>query len=148
VDSSEKYITMCSLAKQIQHKWSYENGDFVYDTIDGDAGVWYWYQKKDVSDCIWLPRQDQLQELCINFYVRIMAVSEYDAFIHLLESYSSWLTGVISRGYQDMDTFEELMLSFAMEIMYDRKWDGENWVKAYEGYEPKEGANLYLNRSY
>ena len=47
-----------------------------------------------------------------------------------------------------MDTFEELMLSFAMEIMYDRKWDGENWVKAHEGYEPKEGVNLHLNRSY
>jgi len=36
VDISEKYIRMCSLAKEIQQKWSYENGDYVYDTIDGD----------------------------------------------------------------------------------------------------------------
>jgi hypothetical protein len=77
-----------------------------------------------------------------------MAVSEYDAFVHLLESYSSWLTDVIRRGYQDMDTFEELMLSFAMEIMYDQKWDGKNWVKVHEGYESKEGVNLDMNQSY
>lgn len=57
---------MCSLAKEIKHKWSYENGDYVYDdTIDGDAGVWYWHYSTDVSDCIWLPCQDQLQDLCI-----------------------------------------------------------------------------------
>ena len=84
MDISEKYIRMCSLAKEIQHKWSYENGDYVYDTIDGDAGVWYWHLSKDISDCVWLPRQDQLQGLCIDFYVRIMDVSGYDAFVRLL----------------------------------------------------------------
>jgi len=148
VDTTEKYIKMCALAKEIQRQWSYQNGDYVYDTIDGDAGVWYWHHSKDVSDCIWLPRQDQLQELCINFYVRIMDVSEYDAFVRLLESYSSWLRDVFLGGRQDVDTFEQLMLSFAMEIMYDRKWNGENWVKAHEGYEPKHGSDLYMNRSY
>jgi hypothetical protein len=146
VDISEKYIRMCSLAKEIQHKWSYENGDYVYDTIDGDAGVWYWHHTKDVGECIWLPKQDQLQELCINFYVRIMAVSEYDAFVRLLESYSSWLRDVHSGGYQDVDTFEQLMLSFAMGIMYDRKWNRENWVKAHKGFEPKPGVSLSVNR--
>jgi hypothetical protein len=148
VDTTEKYIKMCALAKEIQRQWSYQNGDYVYDTIDGDAGVWYWHHSKDVSDCIWLPRQDQLQELCINFYVRIMDVSEYDAFVRLLESYSSWLRDVHSGGYQDVDTFEQLMLSFAMGIMYDRKWNKENWVKAHEGYESKKGMNLHTNRRY
>ncbi len=85
---------MCSLAKEIQLKWSYENGDYIYDTIDDDAGVWYWHHSKDVSDCVWLPRQDQLQELCIDFFIRIMGMSEYEAFIRLLDSYSSWLREV------------------------------------------------------
>jgi hypothetical protein len=148
VDTSEKYIKMCSLAKEIQRQWSYQNGGYVYGTIDGDASVWYWHYSKDVSDYIWLPRQDQLQGLCIKYYVRIMGVSEYDAFVRLLESYSSWLRDVHGRGYQYVDTFEQLMLSFAMEIMYDRKWNRENWVKAHEGYEPKPGSALYMNRSY
>jgi len=30
---------MYGTAKEIQHKWNYENGDYVYDTIDGGAGV-------------------------------------------------------------------------------------------------------------
>lgn len=75
MDISEKYIRMCSLASEIQHIWTYENGDYIYDTIDGDASVWYWHQSKDVSDCVWLPRQDQLQELCIEFLTRIMDMS-------------------------------------------------------------------------
>jgi len=77
-----------------------------------------------------------------------MDVSEYDAFVRLLESYSSWLRDVFLGGRQDVDTFEQLMLSFAMEIMYDRKWNRENWVKAHGGYEPKPGSDLYMNRSY
>ena len=28
MDISEKYTRMCALAKEIQHNWSYENGDY------------------------------------------------------------------------------------------------------------------------
>jgi len=49
MDISERYIKMCALAKEIQSTWSYQNGDYVYDTIDGDAGVWYWHHSKDVA---------------------------------------------------------------------------------------------------
>ena len=38
---------------------------------------------------------------------------------------------------------EQMMLSFAMEIMYNRKWDVENWVKTHKGYEPKPVSDLY-----
>jgi hypothetical protein len=51
---------MCSLAKEIQCKWYYENGDYIYDTIDDDAGVWYWHHVKYTNDWIWLPKQDKL----------------------------------------------------------------------------------------
>jgi len=29
MDIPDKYIKMCSLAKEIQLKWSYENGDYI-----------------------------------------------------------------------------------------------------------------------
>lgn len=144
MDIPNKYIKMCSLAKEIQLKWSYENGDYIYDTIDDDVGVWYWHHSKDVSGCVWLPRQDQLQELCIAFFIRIMGMSGYEAFIRLLDSYSSWLREVHNMiwntggEYKDVDTFEELMLSFSMEMMYGKKWGVENWVKALKGYEPEK----------
>jgi hypothetical protein len=154
MDTSEKYIRMCSLAKEIQCKWNYENGDYIYDTIDGDAGVWYWHHAKDTNDWVWLPRQDQLQELCIKFFIRMMNMSEYDAFVRLLESYSSWLKDVhniiwnVGGEYKEVDSFEELMLSYAMEMIHGKKWDGENWVKALKGYEPKPGSDLCMNGSY
>jgi hypothetical protein len=140
MDISEKYIRMCSLAKEIQHKWSYDNGDYVYDTIDGDAGVWYWYQSKDCTELIWIPKQDQLQEICIEFFIQNMGMSKYEAFIHLLGSYASWLKEVhniiwnIGGGYKDVDSFEEMMLEYTMEMLHGKKWDGENWVKAIQGY--------------
>jgi hypothetical protein len=154
VDISEKYIRMCSLAKEIQHKWSYENGDYVYDTIDGDAGVWYWHHTKDVGECIWLPKQDQLQSFCIEFFIRIMGYSAYEAFIHFLGSYASWLKEVhniiyyVGGGYKDVDSFEELMLEYTMEMLHGKKWGEENWIKAHKGYEPKPGSSLSVNRSY
>jgi len=129
---------MCESAKDIQRQWTFKMEDYIFDPADGEARVWFGYPSKEYSEFIWLPRQDQLQELCIDSYVRIMDVSEYDCFVRLLESYSSWLTGIhniiwnIGGGYKDVDTFEELMISFAMEIMYDKKWDGENWVKAHK----------------
>jgi hypothetical protein len=128
MDTSEKYINKCLLAKEIQNKWKYENGDYIYDTIDGDAGTWYWHHTKNVSECIWLPRKDQIQEICIDFFIRIVHMSEYEAFIRLLESYSTWLKEVhnviwnTGGGYKDVDTFEELMLAYTMRMLYDRKW--------------------------
>lgn len=154
MDISEKYIRMCCLAKEIQHKWSYENGDYIYDTIDGDAGVWYWHNTKDFSDYIWIPRQDQLQEICIEFFMRNMDMSENEAFIHLLGSYSSWIKEVhniiwnTGGEYKEVDSFEELILVYTMNMLYGKKWDGENWVKALKGYEPKESSSLSINRSY
>jgi hypothetical protein len=154
MDISEKYIRMCSFAQEIQHKWTDENGDYIYDTIDGDAGVWYWYQSKDVSDCIWLRRQDQLQELCIEFFIRIMDLSEYEAFIHLLGSYSSWLNDahrmiwITGGGYKDVGSFEELMLLYTMEMLHSKSWDGEKWTNAFKGYEAKPSSNLSMNQHY
>ena len=141
---------MCSLAQEIQHKWTYENRDYIYDTLDGDAGVWYWCQKKDVSDCIWLPRQDQLQELCIDFFTRIMDMSEYEAFIHLLGSYSSWLNDahrviwIIGGEYKDVISFEELMLMYTMERLHSKAWDGERWINAHKVFEAKPIIKCYV----
>jgi hypothetical protein len=87
-------------------------------------------------------------ECLIEHNAGVMYVSEYDAFSHLLDSYSSWLRDVVNGRYQYVDTFEQLMLSFVMETMYDQKWDSENWVKAHEGYESKPGSSLYVGRQY
>jgi hypothetical protein len=57
-------------------------------------------------------------------------MSEYEAFIRLLESYSSWLKDIhniiwnVCGEYKDVDSFEELMLSYAVEIMHGKNGMG------------------------
>jgi hypothetical protein len=153
MDTSEKYIRMCSLAKEIQHKWSYENGDYVYDTIEGDAGVWYWNHTKDLGECIWLPRQDQLQEICIEFFIQNMRMSRYEARLRFIEWYSGCLRYAFEHSlknsdYGFIDSSEELLLEYTMEMLLEKKLGEENWVKAHKGYEPKPGVSLSVNRSY
>jgi hypothetical protein len=131
MDMSEKYIRMCALANEIQYKWSYKNGDYVYDTIDGDAGVWYW-----------LPRHDQLQEICKEFFIQNLKISEFEAFLRFLEWYAGCLRqtsedGLKNSDYGFIDSSEELLLDNTMIMMHGKKWDGEKWVKALEGYTPK-----------
>ena len=69
MDTSEKNVKMCEYAKEIQRQWNSENGDYVLDPADEEAIVWFWYPLKEYREYIWLPRQDQRQEICINFYM-------------------------------------------------------------------------------
>lgn len=144
---------MCSLAQEIQHKWTYENGDYIYDTLDCDAGVWYWCQKKDISDCVWLPRQDQLQELCIEFFMHNMSMSRFEALLRFIELYAGCLQYAFEHSlknsdYGFIDSCEEILLNEAMTMMHSKKWSGEKWVNAHKDYEAKEGSNLTMGRQY
>jgi len=133
MDTSEKYIRMCSLAKEIQRKWVFQSGDFVYNLAlekvevllcPGDNSINY----------IWLPRLDQLQEICIEFFMRNLKISKSEAFLQFLEWYSGCLRYTFKHGLKNgngfIDSGEELLLNRAMIIMYWKKWDEENWVKA------------------
>jgi hypothetical protein len=70
VDTSEKYIKMCSLAKDIQRQWVFKSDDFVFDPDFEEVQALLWYPVKDFSEYVWLPRRDQLEELCIEFYIQ------------------------------------------------------------------------------
>lgn len=133
MDISEKYISMCSLAKEIQRKWVFQSGDFVYNPAlekvevllcPGDNSINY----------MWLLRLDQLQEICIEFFMRNLKISKSEAFLQFLEWYSGRLRYTFKHGLKNgngfIDSVEELLLNRAMIIMHWKKWDGENWVKA------------------
>jgi hypothetical protein len=137
MDTSEKYIRMCSLAKEIQRKWVFQAGDFVYNLSfekvevllsPGDNSINY----------IWLPRQDQLQEICIEFFMQNLKISRFEAFLRFVEWHSGRLRYAFEHGLKNrngfIDSGEELLLNRAMIIMHGKKWDGENWVKALDRY--------------
>lgn len=140
MDTSEKYIRMCSLAKEIQRKWAFRSGDFIYNPAFEKVEVLL-YPENNSHNYIWLPRQDQLQEICIEFYMQNLKISKFEAFLQFLEWYSGRLRYAFEHGLRNgngfIDSGEELLLNRAMIMMHWKRWDGENWVKALEEYTPK-----------
>jgi hypothetical protein len=116
VDTSEKYIKMCESAKPIQHVWNPIIEDYIYDPADGEARVWFGYPPKEYDELVWLPRQDQLQEICIQFYMRNMGFSRHEAFFHFLEWYAACLKEAMM--LMEIDSCEELMLKYTMMLIY------------------------------
>ena len=83
MDTSEKYIKMCESANNIQLKWTFKMEDYIFDPADGEVWVWLAYPSKEYREIIWLPRQDQLQEICIEFYIQNLRMSRSEAFFIL-----------------------------------------------------------------
>ena len=131
---------MCSLAKEIQRKCVFQSGDFVYNPSLEEVEVLL-YPGNNSINYVWLPRQDQLQEVCIAFFMQNLRISKFEAFLRFLEWYSRRLRCTFEHGLKNgndfIDSGEELLLNRAMIMMHWKKWDGENWVKALEGYTPK-----------
>lgn len=137
MDTSGKYVKMCESAKDIQRQWNFKIEDYIFDPADGEARVWFGYPSKEYSEIIWLPKQDQLQEICIEFNIQNLMVSRCEAFFRFLEWYASCLKETYDNGcnigkngeYEEIDSCEKLMLKYAMKFMYWKRWDGEKWVK-------------------
>jgi hypothetical protein len=113
LDFSECYIKMCQRAEEIQNhvvgygdyvQLTFEDGPFIASAVLKDA------IPKD--RIIWLPRQDQLQEM----------ITIYDMATLMVK---------IGKFYKNnnFDTFEKLWLAFIMYEFYNKLWNGQDWVK-------------------
>jgi len=111
VDTSEAYIKMCERAVEIQRKarrsqrkekWS---GEWVY------------------SGAVWLPRQDQLQEMVGNSpYNNIQ-----NAMWSILDNLHKYaFTPNIFNEFIPT-SMEQLWLAFVMKEKYGKVWNGEEW---------------------
>lgn len=129
MDTSKEYIKQCEKAAKIQGEWNPQVAD-VYSTgfniLTIEHVMWYESLKEIVkgrhsqqlkSDIIWLPRQDQLQEM-------------------LVKRIWDW-RGVLSRfthsfcqhtDTHKFDSMEQLWLAFVMKEKYSKTWNGEDWV--------------------
>ena len=135
MDTSETYIKMCEKAEEIQvHKISegdyyysdnWERGHelvkgrvaFAYDEKNWDGDVSYVYSNS--TRVIWLPHQDQLQEMIGNFTEQKDLLNRY--FNSESPDYIGWDAHVTS--------MEQLWLAFVMYERYGKIWDGTNWIK-------------------
>jgi hypothetical protein len=128
MDKSLHYIKMCESAKVIQKQWKPEFGDFFVSMslglispcqpIASDLEKKASYLK--AIKAVWLPRQDQLQEIIIENYAM-----PWD----LAVAFSNVLMDQNASYFEKFDSMEKLWLAFIMLEKYKKKLEEEEWVK-------------------
>ena len=130
MDCGEVYIKMCEKAEEIQtHKFEY--GDwfaFPSNSKFSGCGV-VTEQTINVCNVVWLPRQDQLQEMICPKQECLCSLTQ-DFFRFVYEEDGRLPLGknnlnAIEAHYTSM---EQLWLVVLMRKKYNKIWDGENWI--------------------
>ena len=136
MDVSETYIEMCEKAIEIQRMISRKakmSGEHtVYCRGHHTLVSWVcgefecaqcpdeWEVGDSIDGWVWLPRQDQLQEMC-----QPIAIDEL--IRRFFERYHRWFMS------QDAPTachvsMEQLWLAFVMKEKFGKVWNGEDWI--------------------
>lgn len=86
-----------------------------------------------IDGLIWLPKQDQLQEIVGDFIANELEYDECDIKMAFI-SFKRWL----DMQYYDepytcvptnvFDSGEQLWLAFTMQEIYNKIWNGEEWI--------------------
>jgi len=130
MDTSETYITMCEKATEIQaigqerHRdthaeWWTDKQGAICTEDDG----FYFYEP-----CIWLPRQDQLQDM-------IPLPSDFHRVCDKLYKFTDWVK--VNATYESSAcTLEQMWLAFVMYEKHGKVWDGKDWVKEQNDHRP------------
>lgn len=143
MDATEKYIEMCK-AKEIQSRWRPTDGDFyVYSVVLHDPQIFirsarFGIEPVDLSNWIWiwLPRQDQLQDMLSASITIGYMVRGLEAFYDP-ESQCEYFTPCRScrnlgkRRRTTYDTMEQWWLAFVMHEKFGKWWSIEKseWLK-------------------
>lgn len=138
MDTSETYIKMCD-CEEIQGEWALppEKQDFVYH-IRRElclAGFMVSSEDRDMPEgFIWLPRQDQIQELIRDYYAEGVRQKRPKAWFpegvvgltYVLKKFNEFAPsdGLIAH---EVKSFEHLWLAFYMHEKHGKVWDGERW---------------------
>lgn len=151
MDTSEKYILMCEKAEEVQKLRPLNCGDLFarhsehsfsdnfitylgnirtytralsrHYFIDG-GGIWKPLRNIPTDLLIWLPRQDQLQEMLASDEGTMeSSMQQLRGFIYRLD---------LKRHYykQFYKSYEQLWLAFVMREKYSKQWSekDEEWV--------------------
>ena len=128
MDTSKQYIKMCEKAREVQRRWVTKEGD-VYSWLETRFSVEIPRIDRWCEGCaeergltmpnnaIWLPRQDQLQEMVGEEYA-INLLYDFHRFYNTKEDYPSQFTSM-----------EQLWLAFVCKEKYQKIWKNEKWVK-------------------
>ena len=113
MDDSKQYIEMCEKAEEIQALCEFNDGEFF--AVDGQfAGHKFEWVKQDKEIWIWLPRQDQLQEM-----VEGTHIEKFGRVYRAVENMELYPSG----------SMEQLWLAFVMREKWQKIWVNNDWIK-------------------
>jgi len=106
----------------ILHWKSEADGYYSAVNREGDERIFNSMEEMNKATCIWLPRQDQLQEmleaLCGTWEALLVELSSW---------HSPW--GALHNEYaSSFKSFEQAWLAFVMHEKHNKHWNGEEWV--------------------
>jgi len=112
---TENYLKMCEKAKKLQEEWVPEYLD-QYACRNTLGAIIHYYPKftKFNSDT-WLPRQEDIQKI----FQRETGLDLY----HTIEAFLTWWL----EQPKDYRPLEEYWLTFLYEVIYHKRWNGEDW---------------------
>lgn len=140
MDTSKQYIKMCAhpvIQREFTKRTTLDDwdcSDFVYDKgnknwycLGGETGL---YTYDVPSDFIWLPRQDQIQELMYTYACQGEpmvpgkgSVACPDCIVMELKVFSE------NDCDYDLNSMEQLWLAFYMQEKHNLMWGGKKWEK-------------------
>jgi len=157
MDISKEYIKMCD-CPEIQGLWKYEKGDWFADKYFDKCGAgviestlvdeyigdnWNTIASRitefNLCQSIWLPRQDQLQEMYITTHdYKGMATIKDEASFPQSLIHSIWFFAFETDGGGDyagvneyahqFTSMEQLWLAIVMQMKHNKTWNGEAWA--------------------
>jgi len=127
MDTREEYIKMCRASDEIQEVWAKKNGDFFieddntistigdYELNRNNIGYGTYAEDFELLEgkLVWLPRQDQLQEM-IDY--------KYSHRAKVMQDVACTLEELANQSY------EQAHLIVTMDMLYQKKWNGTEWV--------------------
>ena len=152
MDTSEIYIKMCD-CEEIQGQWKLDQGDYYFSSGDtADSGQkanrevriltiskHVDYQNNALQggfpctehgtghkeEYIWLPRQDQIQEMIgkSKWFSSVLDIF----YIYITDNNQDYMN-IYDVGYNKY-SIEQVWLMLYMDEKHNKKWDGEEWRK-------------------
>lgn len=134
MDTSAEYIKMCEGALEVQNLMPLlprgarpycvaTNGDLVQVLIAGEQ-----YVAATLNGSVWLPRQDQLQEMLCE---PVQALMRFSVWINKDQRTDSGKDAGDPTWYEEykaqMKTPEQLWLAFLMSAKFDKIWKAPHW---------------------
>ena len=127
MDISEDYIRMCD-CEEVQGQWVIQKTDIVTDR-EYEEGIYCILTNEDMEDTvenpgylIWLPRQDQIQEM-LNYTLGMLTTWDFYEFC-----YNKMGLRMSNANVCNFTTMEQLWLAFYMYKKHTKNWNGKMWI--------------------